>query len=401
MATAPLARLRTAPWLHDAETQRLFALLDGAEGRTRAVGGVVRDTLLERVRDSGEIDFATELLPEEVMRRAAAAGIAAYPTGIEHGTVTLKLGTLLAEVTTLREDVETFGRHATVRFGTDWRRDAERRDFTMNALYVGPDGVLFDPLGGIADCIEERVRFIGDADQRIAEDRLRVYRFFRFTASHGRERFDEDGLAAVARAAGTLEALSAERVGGEMRRMLDLAKVGRSLGEMRAAGILDLGAVTIEQLQAYERHAAKPSFSARLALILAHSGSEGLKLKWRLANDEISTAERVLAAAHLLIDFRINEAAYRQPAVLADAVEVAAALAGWTEAGKGAVVQRLTGVDVAPLPINGTDLIHAGLRPGPGLGVELGRLEKLWIDSDFQLSREALLQAIRRPPPHP
>ena len=142
-------------------------------------------------------------------------------------------------------------------------------------------------------------------------------------------------------------------------------------------------------------------FSARLALILAHSGSEGLKLKWRLANDEISTAERVLAAAHLLIDFRINEAAYRQPAVLADAVEVATALAGWTEAGKGAVVQRLTGVDVAPLPINGTDLIHAGLRPGPGLGVELGRLEKLWIDSDFQLSREALLQAIKRPSPHP
>lgn len=178
MATAPLIRLKSAPWLHEAETQRLFALLDGAAGKTRAVGGIVRDTLLDRVRESGEIDFATELLPEEVMQRAAAAGVPAYPTGIEHGTVTLKLGTLLAEVTTLREDVETFGRHATVRFGTDWTRDAERRDFTMNALYVGQDGALFDPLGGVADCLEERVRFIGDADQRIAEDRLRVYRFF-------------------------------------------------------------------------------------------------------------------------------------------------------------------------------------------------------------------------------
>jgi len=193
----------------------------------------VRDALVDRMRDTPEIDFATELRPEEVSRRAAAAGVPVYPTGIEHGTVTLKVGDLIAEVTTLREDVETDGRHAKVKFGKDWTRDAERRDFTLNALYARADGTLFDPLGGADDCIAGYVRFIGDADQRIAEDRLRVYRFFRFTASHGHEKFDRSGLEAVTRAAGSLDGLSAERVGSEMRRMLDLPRVGTTLGAMR------------------------------------------------------------------------------------------------------------------------------------------------------------------------
>ena len=143
--------------------------------------------------------------------------------------MTLRVGDLVAEVTTLREDVETDGRHAVVKFGTDWVRDAERRDFTLNALYVGMDGELFDPLGGADDCLAGIVRFIGDADQRIAEDRLRVYRFFRFSASHGQEQFDAEGLAAAVRAAGTLGELSAERVGAEMMRMLALPKVATNI----------------------------------------------------------------------------------------------------------------------------------------------------------------------------
>src|SRR5690606_662941 len=149
-------------------------------------------------------------LPEDVTARAAASGVDAYPTGIEHGTVTLRLGTLTAEVTTPREDVETDGRRAVVRFGTDWVRDAERRDFTLNALYAEMDGTLFDPLGGVDDCLAGRVRFIGAPERRIAEDRLRVYRFFRFSASHGGEKFDPVGLAACRAAAGSLGALSAE-----------------------------------------------------------------------------------------------------------------------------------------------------------------------------------------------
>lgn len=389
-------RLKDAAWLRLPETQKVFALLDGAAGKTRAVGGVVRDSLLDRVRDTGEIDFATTLLPQEVMRRAGESGVAAYPTGLEHGTVTLRPGGLTAEITTLREDIETDGRHAKVRFGSDWTRDAERRDFTLNALYAGIDGDLFDPIGGAEDCLAGRVRFIGDPARRIAEDRLRVYRFFRFTASHGHEEFDDDGLRAVGRAASELSGLSAERVGGEIRRMLELGRVARTFTAMSSAGVLVLPADLLDELGGYERRARKPNAGPRLALIIARLGSARVKDAWRLSNDEIANAERLLLAARLLIDFQINEAAYRYTAALGDAVELAATLAGWTEAGKSAVMQSLETTEVATFPLNGDDLIAQGIAPGPGLGSELDRLEKRWIASGFRLDREALLRELRR-----
>ena len=393
---AAAERLKAADWLRRDETQRVFSLLDGAKGRTRAVGGIVRDTLLDRVRDLGEIDFATELLPDEVMRRAGEAGVPVYPTGIEHGTVTLKLGDLVAEVTTLREDVETDGRHAVVKFGSNWTHDAARRDFTLNALYVGMDGTLFDPLDGADDCLKGVVRFIGDADQRIAEDRLRVYRFFRFSASHGHEAFDAGGLAAVTRAANSLDGLSAERVGHEMRRMLALPNVAKTLQAMAGAGVLAFAGQMLDRLGVYERHARKPDFSARLALLVSALGAEPLKQGWRLANEDITVAEAILAAARLLIDFHVNEAAYRYPAALAEAVDVAATLADWTEAGKAVVTQRLEVIEVPRFPLSGNDLIDAGMRPGPQLGAELERLEKKWIASDFRLDRDALLADVGR-----
>lgn len=388
---AALLRLKEAPWLRDPATQQIFGLLGGAQGKTRAVGGAVRDTLVEHPRAAREIDFATELLPAEVMRRAAEAGIGAYPTGIEHGTVTLKVGERVAEVTTLREDVITDGRRAVVRFGYDWTRDAERRDFTLNALYCDMEGELFDPIGGAEDCLGGVVRFIGDAARRIAEDRLRVYRFFRFTASHGNERFDEDGLEAVTAAAGTLSELSAERVGAEMRRMIELPRVARSFEAMATAGVMALPAELLERLGLYERRVHRPNAVARLAL-LAHSlGSDALKRAWRLSNDEVATAEAVLGAARLLRDFQVNEAAYRFPAVLAEAVDVAATLSGWTEAGKSAVLQHLEAIEVPRFPVSGGDLMRLGMRPGPALGAALERLERAWIDSGFTLDREALL----------
>lgn len=391
-----LQRLKVADWLKRAETQQVFALLDGAKGRTRAVGGIVRDTLLDRPRDLAEVDFATELKPDEVTRRAKAAGLPVYPTGIEHGTVTLRLNDLVAEVTTLRQDVETDGRHAVVKFGKDWKRDAERRDFTLNALYAGMDGTLFDPLGGIEDCLHGVVRFIGDADRRIAEDRLRVFRFFRFSASHGHEKFDVVGLDAVTRAAGTLGELSAERVGHEMRRMLGLGKVATTLSAMSRAGVSPLPGNALMQLATYERHAPKPNFAARLSLLLPAVGGEEVRQRWRLSNDDQAVAEQILKAARLLIDFNVNEAAYRYPAALADAVEVAATLAGWTEAAKSVVVQRLAGLTVPKFPLSGNDLIARGLRSGPALGAELERLERLWIESGFTLDQPALLGELRR-----
>ncbi len=388
---AALQRLKEAPWLRDPATQQIFGLLGGAQGKTRAVGGAVRDTLVEHPRAAQEIDFATELVPGDVMRRAAEAGIAAYPTGIEHGTVTLRIGDRVAEVTTLREDVVTDGRHALVRFGYDWTRDAERRDFTLNALYCDMEGELFDPIGGVGDCLGGIVRFIGDAGRRIEEDRLRVYRFFRFTASHGNEQFDEEGLRAVTAAAGTLSELSAERVGAEMRRMIDLPKVARSFEAMAGAGVLPLPGELLDRLGLYERRAYRPNAPARLALLVHSLGGAVLKERWRLSNDEVATAEAVLHAAGLLGDFKVNEAAYRFPAVLAEAVEVAATLSGWTEAGKSAVLQHLEQTEVPRFPVSGGDLIQRGMRPGPALGAELERLERAWIDSEFTLDREALL----------
>lgn len=393
---AAAQRLKDAPWLRRPETQKIFALLGGQDQQTRAVGGVVRDSLLDRVRDAAEIDFATVLLPHDVMHRAGEAGIGVYPTGIDHGTVTLKLGDLTAEITTLRQDIETDGRHATVKFGTDWTRDAERRDFTLNALYADSDGELFDPIGGADDCLAGHVRFIGDPDRRIAEDRLRVFRFFRFTASHGHEEFDDDGLAAVGRAASDLGALSAERVGSEIRRMLELGRVARTFTAMSSAGVLVLPSTLLDELGGYERRARRPNAGPRLALMLAALGSRWVKDAWRLSNDEIAGAEAMLAAARLLIDFKINEAAYRFPAVLADAVELAATLAGWTEAGKSAVLQSLEQMEVPKFPLSGDDLIARGFAPGPALGAELERLEKKWIAGGFKLDRETLLNEMRR-----
>lgn len=390
-----VARLKAADWLQREETQTMLKLLGGEEGKTRAVGGIVRDTLLGRDLAPADIDFATALLPHEVAIRAERAGISVHPTGIEHGTVTLRLDGLVAEVTTLREDVETDGRRALVQFGTDWVRDAERRDFTLNALYVGMDGDLFDPLGGLGDCLAGRVRFIGDPARRIEEDRLRVYRFFRFSASHGGEKFDQAGLEACRDASDRLDGLSAERVGHELRRMLALARVATTLKAMVEADILALSGETIRLLHSYERRARRPDFSARLAIIIAETGINRLKSRWRLSNDEVAAAEVILTVSQLVRDYKLNEAAYRHPAALADGVEVAAILADWTEAGKSAVLDQLQGLSVPRFPVSGGDLIKLGLRPGRALGAELDRLEQLWIESGFALDRAALLATLK------
>jgi poly(A) polymerase len=373
-----------------------MALLDGAQGRTRAVGGIVRDTLLDMPRAAADIDLATELRTDEVIARAGRAGVAAYPTGIEHGTITLKLDDLLAEVTTLREDIETDGRHAVVKFGTSWKQDAARRDFTMNALYAGMDGALFDPLGGLGDLLARKVRFIGRPAERIAEDRLRVYRFFRFSASHGNERLDPEGYAACKAAAGTLGRLAAERVGAEMRRMLALPRVGNTLAAMIRADVLALPDGTVKLLHQYERRGRRADFSGRLAILLTSMPADTLQDMWRLSNDELRTATAVLTVARLLGDFRINEAAYRHPACLADGVEVAMVLSNWGEAGRAAVLEQLERLDVPRFPLGGNDLMAAGMLPGPRLGAELERLERLWIEGGFTLDRDALLALARR-----
>src|SRR6201997_1826431 len=210
--------LDNAPWLTSGPTARVLELLNGNGEEARVVGGAVRNALLKI--PTGDIDVATTALPEEVLRRAKAAGIKSVPTGIEHGTVTLVADGQPFEVTTLREDTETFGRKAKVAFGRDWVGDAHRRDFTINALSADLDGVVHDYVGGLADIAERRVRFIGDPKQRIEEDYLRILRFFRIHAAFGAGEVDRKGYLACIGARAGLASLSAERVRMEVVKLL-------------------------------------------------------------------------------------------------------------------------------------------------------------------------------------
>lgn len=385
-------RLRSAPWFE--KSLRFLAVLDGENRRTRVVGGVVRDTLLGIERMRPDIDMATELLPEMVMARAKKAGFGVHPTGIEHGTVTLVAGDAVAEVTTLRKDVETFGRHAQVMFGTDWTEDAARRDFTMNALYADAEGTLFDPLDGLADCLARRVRFIGDADARIAEDRLRVYRFFRFCATHGNELFDDEALAACGRAAGTLGQLSAERIGAEMLKLLDAPQCAKALEAMCALSILPPELVPLAALPALERLDAQDAASRIAVLIASGIEASSLQAGWRLSNGLRREAEQLASGAALAADGRLKELAYRFPAQKREAVRIAAALGDWS--GERALAE-VAGYSPGAFPLKGQDLVAAGVSKGPELGATLRRLEQDWIDSGYELDGQALLDRIRLP----
>ncbi|KKB07253.1 CCA tRNA nucleotidyltransferase [Devosia chinhatensis] len=381
-------RLEKAEWLARPDVQAIFAALDGAEGRTRAVGGIVRDSLIGRLRNDSDIDMATELLPVTVMQKAKAAGISAYPTGIDHGTVTLRLGETQVEVTTLRRDVATDGRHAEVAFGTDWTEDARRRDFTLNALYCFADGRLFDPLGGAGDLVNGRVRFIGDATRRIAEDGLRVYRFFRISASHGEQRFDPEGLAACRDAAGRLDHISRERVGHEMLRMLSLPRIALTLATMQAIGLLPVSGERLEALHRYEGIGGQ-DVAARMALISV--SPQDLQAQWRLSRALVDRVARIAKAAALAGADKLNWAAYRYGEEAVEGLAVAASEDNWPRDRLMEAARELARLPVQPLPVSGQDLIALGMVAGPDIGRALARLEKRWVESDFTLDPETLL----------
>ncbi|MBB4051889.1 poly(A) polymerase [Devosia subaequoris] len=385
-------RLEGAEWLERPQVQTILAALDGATGKTRAVGGVVRDSLIGRMREHADIDMATELLPVAVMQRAKASGITAYPTGIEHGTVTLRLDETTVEVTTLRQDVVTNGRHAEVAFGTDWVADAERRDFTLNALYCFADGRLFDPLGGAGDLINGRVRFIGDAAQRIAEDGLRVYRFFRFSASHGGEQFDVDGLAACKEAAEELEHISRERVGAEMLRMLALPRVATTLALMDRLGLVRLAAGSVAALQRYEALGGQNA-AARLAM-LGRDDLAQRQADWRLSKALIAQAHHIEEAAAMLRRGDTGWAAYRFGEDAVEGLAVAAAEENWPPEQLAELARDMGRLPVAPLPVGGADLAARGMKPGPDMGAALAIMERAWVESGFCLSKDALLERI-------
>src|SRR5580692_10298104 len=285
--------LDNAHWLKSGAIARVLALLDGEAEEARVVGGAVRNALLKL--PIGEIDIATTALPAEVIRRAKAAGIKSVPTGIEHGTVTLVVDGQPFEVTTLREDVETFGRKAKVAFGRDWVRDAQRRDFTINGLSVDAGGVVHDHVGGLDDLAARRVRFIGDPDARIAEDYLRILRFFRIHAAYGAGEPDRAGyLACIAGRAG-LAGLSAERVRMEMLKLMIAPGAAAAIVAMADGGLLlpILGGIAytgpFAAMAAAERLLGMQPYAVRRLGVLAVAVTEDARrvaMRMRLSNAE-------------------------------------------------------------------------------------------------------------------
>ncbi len=391
-----VTRLRAAWWVRAPDAQQIFSLLGGEEKQTRAVGGLVRDTVLDMTSLGGDIDLATELLPDEVLQRAREAGMPCYPTGYDHGTVTIRNGQVIAEVTTLRQDVTSDGRHARVKFGTDWRADARRRDFTMNAIYAEQNGALFDPLDALADVLARRVRFIGDPVKRICEDRLRVYRFFRFTASHGNEQFDEAGLEACAAAVGDLKQISAERIGHEMSKILALPRVVATLARMTKIGLLDFSIEDLQALLRYENKTQSPIVAARLALLGEEGVLDRLASAWRLSGALISEAKSIRSAALKMIAGELYDAAYRHSRFVYVAVPVACAIASWNEEKCREINDFWGQMEVPRFPISGGDLLEAGFEQGPDLGKALRRIESEWVQSGFALERADLLEQLKK-----
>ena len=397
MAEGATDRKLRGAWLNDDGLPRLLAVLDRDGEEARAVGGAVRNALLGV--PVGEVDVATTAVPGEVVRRVTAAGFKAVPTGIEHGTVTVVIDSVPFEVTTLRRDVETDGRHAKVAFGRDWKIDAERRDFTMNALSASRDGAVFDYAGGLADLAQRKVRFIGEPRKRIEEDYLRVLRFFRFHAAYGEGALDAKGLAACIVARGGLAQLSRERVRMEFVKLLVAPRAGVVLEAMADAGLLGAllagvpNDVHFSAMVAIERALSLPVDAMRRLAALAVLVAEDAERLWQKLR--LSNAEHAQLAAMAEGWRRISPALseHQQQALvylLGANVFADQALLGWARSGAGAedagwcALTTLPQRWIAPaFPIKAADLMARGVEKGPRLGEALTRAEKAWIAAGF------------------
>jgi poly(A) polymerase len=398
-----MTRLDSQPWMTAAETRAVMAAL----GEARFVGGAVRNALLGRKVE--DVDIATPLAPAEVSRRLEAAGLKAVPTGIEHGTITAVAGGKPFEVTTLRHDVETDGRHAVVAFTADWAEDARRRDFTMNALYADAEGEVFDYVGGVADLTAGRVRFVGDATTRIREDYLRILRLFRFHAWYGAGDMDADGLQAAAREKASLKTLSGERLQKEMLRLIEAPSPVAVLRTMSAAGILGelLGGET--RLPRLERLAQidadnffAPDAVLRLAALLGAADAQRVAAAWRLSNAHAERLEAALDRATGIVPYlsprEVRKLLYRLGAArFRDQVFL-----GWAEDPKDShTVQWRALLAMAEswrrpqFPVSGRDVMQAGVPEGPLVGRVLGEVEQWWIDSDFTDDEFSLAERLK------
>ncbi|MBY3594647.1 CCA tRNA nucleotidyltransferase [Rhizobium bangladeshense] len=405
-------------WFRDPALGRILALLNDDGGEGRVVGGAVRNSLMGL--PVSDIDIATTLTPEIVMERAAVAGVKAVPTGLQHGTVTLVVDGKPFEVTTLRTDVETDGRRAKVAFSTDWKADAERRDLTINALYADANGEVVDLVGGLADIETRNIRFIGDAARRIAEDHLRILRFFRFFAYYGSGRPDAEGLKACAAARAKLKTLSAERVWSELRKLLGAADPGRALLWMRQVAVLTeilpeserWGIDAIPSLVATEKALGwAPDPLLRLAAIVppdpVRLGALAARLK--LSNAEAATLKAWAMTAP--VNDELSPAAFERllyrngPDAIVTRLKLALGVArGKAEvdlgemarsARLGKLLDQATTWKKPQFPVNGGDVIAAGIASGPRVGELLAVLENQWVEENFASDRATLLARLQ------
>lgn len=373
-------------WIERTETQAVMACLlaDGAEAYF--VGGCVRNSLIGAPVD--DIDIATSLLPSEVIVRAEASGFRSIPTGIDHGTITVVSNETAFEITTFRKDVETDGRHAVIRFSSSLKEDAERRDFSMNALYADRNGLITDPVGGLSDLEARIVRFIGDPDARIREDYLRILRFFRFHAWYGNPDagIEPDGLAAVAEHLDGLERLAAERIGKEILKLLSAPDPAPTVASMRAAGVLnrilpgsnDTALAPLIHIESELGLGVDPI--RRLGVL----GGEDPCARLRLSKQQCKRLEQIVGAVSQ--GFSAAELGYRLKDLAASAYAVSCALLETLP--RPADLDLVRQGENATFPIRAADLAPL---TGSALGQKLRDLEEKWITSGFSLTKNELL----------
>jgi poly(A) polymerase len=404
-------KLKHARWLTEGVLPLLLDVLDGQGEEARVVGGAVRNALLGL--PAQEIDVATTALPQEVVHRVQMAGFKPVPTGIEHGTITVVVDKTPFEVTTLRQDVETYGRHAKVAFGRDWRADAERRDFTINAFSATRDGTVYDYVGGLADLAARRVRFIGDPKQRIEEDYLRILRFFRFHAAYGTsDHPDREGLIACINCRAGLDQLSRERVRMELMKLMVAPHAVPTLIAMSDAGLTLRVLGGVSYLGAFENMAkvtaaagAEPDPVRRLGALAVWVAEDAERLwhKLRLANAEherlgaMGEAWRRLSPAHgeqaaRALLYRLGPLRFADAALLAWARSQATAHdAAWHAL--ATLPQRW----IAPeFPLKAADFMSRGVEKGPALGAAMAAAEAAWIAADFPQDAAALAAIAER-----
>lgn len=400
MTRAPAQKKLTADklaFLNEKPLADVLAALNGAGEETRVVGGAVRNLLLGLPLT--EIDLATTAQPRTVIDRVTASGFKAVPTGIGHGTVTIVADGKPFEVTTLREDVETDGRHAVVRFGRDWKKDAERRDFTINAMSLSNDGTVHDYCGGLADIEKHLVRFIGNADQRIAEDHLRVLRFFRFFAAYGEGEPDRGGYLACLRARDKLRQLSRERIRAEIMKLLKAKRAPEAITAMADTGIYDHVFANAPELAALTRlvlieqsNEITPDAVRRLAAVAVRIDEDAahLRERLRLSNEEykrlasmgdrwwrLTPASGEAYAKETL--YRIGAEEYADRALLS----FAHSSASLADEAWGALLSLPSRWTPPRFPLSADEFMKRGLEKGPKLGKALAAAEVAWIAAGF------------------